>query len=37
VEAGVQAEDLDFKKRGFNDQDEYEEEEREKALRKRLN
>jgi nucleosome binding factor SPN SPT16 subunit len=37
TEAGVQTEDLDFKKRGFGDQDEFEEEQREKAQRKRLN
>ena len=37
TEAGIQTEDLDFKKRNYNDLDEIEQEEREKAERKKLN
>jgi len=36
TEAGLQAEDLDIRRRG-NDDDEYEQEERERAQRKKLN
>jgi len=37
TEAGIQTEDLDFKKKHHTDYEEMEEEEREKAMRRRLN
>ncbi len=37
TEAGLQAEDLDMRRRGHNDDDEYDQEEKERAQRKKLN
>eukprot|EP01016_Furgasonia_blochmanni_P014892 TRINITY_DN1794_c0_g1_i3.p1 TRINITY_DN1794_c0_g1~~TRINITY_DN1794_c0_g1_i3.p1 ORF type:complete len:584 (-),score=203.87 TRINITY_DN1794_c0_g1_i3:211-1962(-) len=37
TEAGIQAEDLDFRRRPQTEMDEYEQEEKERALRKKLN